>query len=283
MVNFVSINGRLVSSDAAYVPANDRGFTLGDGLFETIRVSAGRPLMLSAHLQRLQRGASVLELALPSLQGLTNHVWKVVRANQLPEAVVRLSVSRGSGQRGLAPTPGLPPTVVIAMQPFNPYPPRWYDEGVRAVTTTVTRNESSPLSSVKSLSYADQVLARIQAQGHSADLGLMRNTREHFVCADCANLFVVQGDRLLTPSIAAGALPGIARQVLLWVAGGLGLDVSETELSQADFHGADEIMLTNVLLEVAPLVSLDGLPVGGGKPGHYVALLRRAYRLAVGI
>ena len=279
MVTVAWANGRLLPSDAVRVAADDRGFTLGDGLFETIRISRGQPVLLRFHLRRLCQGAQVLELGLPPHMDLRRAVRQVVAANRLAEAVVRLTVSRGVGQRGLATTPGMVPTVIITAQPYQPYPARWYSDGIQAVVTDVLRNERSPLANVKSLSYLDQVLARQAAQRHGADVGLMLNTRGQLVSADCANLFVVRGQHLLTPSLRMGALPGVVRHVLLKVAGGLGLEAAEIELSRTDLLAADEALLTNVLLEVAPLVLLDGEPIGSGSPGPYAARLHQAYRL----
>ena len=283
MVTFISINGRLLPANTPCITADDRGFTLGDGVFETIRARNGRPLLLQTHLQRLRQGAQVLEMGVPSPARLAGEARRVLEASRLSEAVLRLSVSRGAGQRGLAPASDTTPTVIVSAQPFQPYPLRWYDEGVSASVTGITRNEHSPLAGIKSLSYVEQVLARLAAQRGGSDLGLLLNTTGHIVSADCANLFIVRERRLLTPPLAAGALPGVARQVLLNIAGGLGLETAEVGLTREDLDHADEVLLTNVLLEVAPLVRLDDEPVGGGRPGRYAAGLRRAYRLAVGI
>lgn len=279
----VSVNKRLYPAKTARIAIDDRGFTLGDGVFETVRVSDGHPLRLAAHLDRLRTGAHLLDLLLPPLEHIGAEVTRVLRANHLQNAVVRITVSRGSGQRGLTPIEGAVPTLVIAAAPFRPYPARWYSDGVRAIVTQASRNEHSPLSRIKSLSYTEQVLARIEAQHANVDLGLLCNTQGDIVCADCANLFVVRDQHLLTPPTDAGALPGIARSVMLQIAGGLGLIVEERKITLADVYGADELLLTNVLLEVAPVVQLDECQIGNGKPGDYARLLRRVYRLAVGL
>ncbi len=282
MVTVAWVNGRLLAGDEVRVAADDRGFTLGDGLFETIRVSRGQPVLLRFHLRRLCEGAKVLDLGLPPPMRLGDAVRQVAAVNKFTEAVVRLNVSRGVGQRGLATAPGMVPTVIISGHPYQPYPARWYRDGIRAVVTDVLRNEHSPVANIKSLSYIEQVLARQAAQRQGADVGLLLNTRGQIVSADCANLFVVRGHALLTPSLRMGALPGVVRQVLLNIAGGLGLEAAEVELSRPDILAGDEVLLTNVLLEVAPLVSLDGESVGSGSPGPYATHLREAYQRAIG-
>lgn len=280
MVTCCSVDGTILPPREARVAVDDRGFTLGDGLFETIRAHEGRPLQLAQHLSRLQHGAALLELAAPPGEALADEIERVLAASALREAVVRLSISRGAGQRGLGPTAGAAPTVVVAVQPFEPYPERWYTQGARAIIARVRRNEWSPLCGCKSLSQGDNVLARIEARRRGADISLLLNTRGALASADCANLFVVRGERLLTPPLAAGALPGVTRAIVAAVAPEVGLRYDEAELLPDDLGSADEILLTNVLLEVAPVCDLAGYPVGAGRPGPYAALLRAAHRSA---
>lgn len=263
--------------------ASDRGFTLGDGAFETIRVHRGRSLQLDAHLNRLQSGLRILAIPCPSVSVLNDDVAHAIDASCLADAVVRVTISRGAGRRGLAPTVGQRPSVVISVQPFEPYPQRYYDEGVTTASSSIRRNEFSPLCRFKSLSQADNVLARMEAQRSDCDFALLRNTAGTPVCADCANLFVVRNDLVLTPSVEQGALPGATRAVLRKIAGGLGLEFREATLSLDDLRQADEILLTNVILEVAPVVAIDGERVGAGRPGPIGVRLRHAYRHAVGL
>jgi len=263
--------------------ASDRGFTLGDGAFETIRVRRGQPLQLEAHLDRLHSGLRIMEITCPPVSVLKDDVAHAIDASRLADAVVRVTTSRGAGRRGLAPTVGERPSVIISVQPFEPYPQRYYAEGVTTAISSIRRNEFSPLCRFKSLSQADNVLARIEAQRSDCDLALLRNTAGTLVCADCANLFVVRNDLLLTPSVDQGALPGITRGMLRKIAGGLGLEFRETALSLDDLRQADEVLLTNVILEVAPVVAINGERVGAGPPGPIGMRLRHAYRHAVGL
>lgn len=280
---FTSVNGQLVTDQIAAISAADRGWTLGDGVFETIRVAHGQPLLLARHLDRLTAGAAVLRIAVPPLVELERLIERVLGHNHLIDAVVRVTVSRGLGDRGLMPTPGTAPTVVISAQPFQPYPARWYSDGVRAIVTDVARNERSPLSRIKSMSYADQVVARMAAQVAGVDLSLMCNTTGAIVCADCANVFVLRGRDLVTPPIDAGALPGVARSVVIEHAPTLGLAVYERPIDRSDLLAADEAVLTNVLLEAAPLVMVDDQPIGSDRPGTVARQIRHMYRSAVGL
>lgn len=283
MLAALSIDGVLVAPDEAAIHADDRGWALGDGVFETVRVHRGRPLLLDAHLRRLAAGARVFQLPLPSHGRLIAAIDAVLAASQLADAVLRVSLSRGRGQRGLGVGPEQHPRLVIAAHPFAPYPPRWYAQGARAVISSVRRNERSPLSSVKSLSYGEQVLARLNAQERGADLALQLNTRDRLVSADCANLFVVFGRRVVTPPVADGALPGTARDALLALGMLEGWTLGEASLTEADLGVCDEAVLTNVLLEAAPLVRVDEIQVGDGQPGPVAALLRRAFRESAGL
>lgn len=283
MLAALSIDGALVAPELVAIHADDRGWTLGDGVFETIRAHRGRPLLLDAHLQRLEAGARVFRLPVPPRDRFIAAIDEVLAASNLADAVLRVSFSRGRGQRGLGVGQEQHPRLVIAAQPFAPYPRRWYDEGARAVISSVRRNEHSPLSRVKSLSYGEQVLARLEAQERDADLALLLNMRGRLVSADCANLFLVFERRVVTPRLVDGALPGTARGALLALGELDGWTLGEAALTAADLRRADEAMLTNVLLEAAPLVQVGETRIGDGLPGPVAPLLRRAFREAAGL
>lgn len=277
------INGRLIGPTQPCLLSTDRGWTLGDGIFETMRVHGGQVLHLHAHLRRLDGGAQVLALELPSPDTLRIMVQQTLAAASLGDAVLRLSVSRGAGERGLSITPRQAPTIMLSAQSLVPYPARWYTQGVTATIASVPRNEHSPLARIKTLSYAEQVLARSEAQRAGVDVALQRNTRGELACADCANLWLVRDQQLITPPVEAGILPGIARSIVLALAIDVGLVPAEAPLTDIDLWNANEALLTNVLLEVAPLVRVDTRTIGTGQPGPFAHRLRAAYCAALGI
>ncbi len=273
------VNGALIPAGRAHIDARDRGFTLGDGLFDTVRVHRGHPLGLDRHLARLRRGAAFLGIALPwDDRELSDVIGTTVDANGLAGAVLRLTVSRGvQSTRGLLPDPAAAPTLVIDVQPFTGYPAELYRRGIAAVTSRIPRNEHSPLTRLKTLSYLDQVLVRREAAALGVDEALMLNTAGELVCASAANLFLVVGNRLLTAPIEAGPLPGTTRELVLQrLAPSVGIEIIERRIQPGEVRMASEAFLTNALLGVAPLTRVDERPVGDGLPGPRTQQLQAA-------
>jgi branched-chain amino acid aminotransferase len=293
------VNGRFVPPGEACLEAGERGFLFGDGLFETVRLYGGRAPAWPRHAARLAEGcrtlgipypgaeiAAGLEAVLAALAGIapaSGHPAGAGRATGADGAgSLRLTVTRGAhppGVRGLLPHRELRPTVVITANLGEPYPPDAYSSGLRAVTVSFPRNHLSPLVRLKSLNCLENVLGRREAVAAGADEGIFFNTRGELAEGTVSNVFLLfDGDRLVTPPAGSGLLPGIAREIVLAVGGALGLAVSEEAARRRDFENAREAWLTNSLLEVMPLVSLDGVPVGNGRPGEIACRVRQAYR-----
>lgn len=271
------VDGDLVPAGEARVDPRDRGYALGDGLFETMRAREGRLPWLECHLARLRAGAEVIGLSgIPDDGVLAGAIYETLEANGLSEAAVRLTVSRGvPARRGLLPEQGQGPTLVIGVQTFVGYPPSLYARGARAITSSIPRNERSPLARIKALSYLENVLARREADAHGADEALLLNTAGYLVCASAANLFLALDDTLLTPDLASGALPGTVRELVLdELAPRMGLTVAERAVRPEELAAADEAFLTSALLGVMPLTGVNGSPVGAGEPGAVSSGLR---------
>jgi branched-chain amino acid aminotransferase len=265
------VNDGLVPVDEAALDPRDRGFTLGDGLFETMRVRSGRLLLVDLHLARLRAGAQQIGLSrVPDDEVLLGAIRATLEANGLSDAAVRLTVSRGvPAHRGLLPDPEPAPSLVVHAQPFAGYPTELYSRGMRAITSRIPRNERSPLAKIKALSYLDNVLARREASARGADEALLVNTARHLVCASAANLFLVLADALVTPSVASGALPGTVRELIATeLAPRMGVAVVKRVVQREELYAASEGFLTSALLGVMPLTEVDGLPVGDGAPGR---------------
>ena len=275
------VNGQLVPAGAGAVTALDRGLLLGDGLFETMRVLRGRILQWERHWGRLHGGAAAIGLALPWGQTeLHAAVVQTLHANGLAQAVVRLTVTRGStNARGLLPPADALPTLVIRATPFTPYPAHLYRDGMRVIVSRrVRRNEHSPLSRIKSLCYLDNVIARQEAAEQGADEALLLNTQGNVACATTANVFSVQAGRLYTPPAAAGALPGTLRALVCEdLAPSLGCELHGTQLSEPAVREADEVFLTNALMGIMPVRAIDDKPIAGGKPGPVTRRLHARY------
>jgi branched-chain amino acid aminotransferase len=212
MTQTVWLNGRLIPSDEARIDPSDRGFTLGDGVFETICAHDGMPLHLARHLVRLVEGARILGIPVPhSETALAMAIEDVLRANGLDRAAVRMTLSRGPAPRGVLPADDIRPTLLITVGTLpDALPPARV-----IVAQGVRRNEFSPLSRIKSLNYLDSMLARREAAAAGADDALLLNTRGNLAEASAANLLLYVSGRWVTPAVADGALPGIARGLLL--------------------------------------------------------------------
>lgn len=249
------LNGRLIPPEEARIDPTDRGFTLGDGLFETIAVRKSQPKRLDRHLARLAAGAEALRLDRPA--ELASAISTMIAANNLRDAVLRVTLSRGPSERGLALSLRPRPTLLISAAPWPPPSPP-----ARAIIATVTRRDpASPLTRLKTLCCLDAVLARAEAAERKADEALLLNPAGRIAEAAAANVFAVIADALVTPPVAEGALPGTMRAAIL----DAGL-AAERPLTPADLAQAEEAFLSSSL-GLRPLIALEGRPIGNGAAG----------------
>jgi branched-chain amino acid aminotransferase len=257
------LNGVERSADDPLLSPLDRGFTLADGIFETMRASSGVIFRLDAHLDRLCIGARLLGIPIPPT--LRDHVAASARtafAGGYVHASVRLTVTRGPAPPGLAPPPHPAPSIALAISPFSP------PDAPRPIVATMAsarRNEYALTSGIKTLSYTESVLALAQAKEAAS------------------NLFALIDDTLVTPALGCGVLPGITRAAVLELAQTLGIDTSERELLEPELAAAAEIFLTSSIREIAPVVRIATTAIGTGRTGAitqkiidaYAALVRR--------
>jgi len=240
--NAVWLNGRIIPAAEASLSIFDRGFTLGDGVFETLRVKGGRPLWLSDHIARLREGAGTLGIPVPlDDAALERGLMQLIEARGVAEASLRLTLSRGPSQaRGLWP-PALPMTPTL-LATLSPLPAAARPPLRMIVAQTVRRNEHSPLSRIKSLNYGDNILARREAEGLGADDALLMNGAGRIVCASAGNIFLRLGDAWITPPLVDGILAGTARRRLTRL-----LDAAERSIDLADLRNAEAGLISNSL------------------------------------
>jgi branched-chain amino acid aminotransferase len=258
----VWIDGTLRADDSATVSVFDHGFTVGDGVFETAKVVAGRPVALTRHLRRLARCA--LALGLPTLDEayVRRGIAAVLGAGEGPDlGRLRITYTGGLAPLG-SDRGGVGPTLVVALVPTPPWPP-----SAAAVTVPWVRNERSAIAGLKTTSYAENVVALAYARERGASEAIFANTAGQLCEATGSNIFVVYGDRVLTPPLSAGCLAGITRELLLEWCGestpsGV-KSVEEADLAIADVADADEVFLTSATRDVQPLHALDGRPLPG--------------------
>ncbi|GLR68866.1 2-keto-4-methylthiobutyrate aminotransferase [Acidocella aquatica] len=206
------LNSALCPATHAGIDPADRGFTLGDGIFETLRIAGGAPRHVALHLARLRQGAAALGLTVPLTDTqFQTAISTLLTANALSDATLRITLTRGTGPRGLLPPANSNPTLLITTAPFIAAAP----EISAVICQTTRRNEFSPLSRIKSLNYLDSIIARREAAARGAEDAILLNTKGDAAEASAANLFVLQGATWTTPPVADGALPGILRARLL--------------------------------------------------------------------
>ncbi len=276
----VYIDGKFYDKREAKISVFDHGLLYGDGVFEGIRAYNGRVFKLDEHIERLYWSAKAILLKIPmSPIQMKRAVLEACRVNKIWDGYVRLVVTRGEGNLGLDPNKCKRPTVIIIADKIQLYPASLYRNGMAIITVPTTRNLHSALNpAIKSLNYLNNILAKIEANIGGCEEAVMLNA-EGFV-SECTgdNIFIVKKGQLLTPPISAGALRGITRQVVIELAGELGLPVAEPNLTRYDLFNADECFLTGTGAEIVPVVRIDGREIGGGKPGPITRKLVQRYR-----
>lgn len=236
----VWLNGNVVDAEQASISVADRGFTLADGVFETIRAHLRQCLWLHEHLERLRDGADCLGIPFPWAENeIARAITRLLDAWAHEASAVRVTLSRGASERrGVwPPSDRVQPTLLITGAPLSVR-----NEGDVVIARTTRRNDASPLSRMKSLNYGDNVLARREASSARADEALLLNTRGRIACAAAGNIFLRLGDSWVTPPISEGVLPGLARKRLIPALG-----ASEIELTEAMLSTVDGALISNSL------------------------------------
>jgi branched-chain amino acid aminotransferase len=271
----IFLDGKYVPEDEAKISVFDHGLLYGDGVFEGIRVYGGKIFRLEQHLNRLKASAKAIMLQVPmTKQALTEACCETCRQNKITDGYIRLVVTRGVGYLGLNPFKCKSPTVIIIAATIELYPEEVYRKGLNLITAATQRVSPAAVSpAIKSLNYLNNILARIEAVNAGTVEALMLNA-EGFV-AECTgdNVFVVRGGKLETPPVSAGALNGITRSVIMELA-----PVTEKNLTRYDIMTADECFLTGTAAVIVPVATLDGRPVGSGKPGVLTLKLTEEFR-----
>jgi branched-chain amino acid aminotransferase len=283
----VWVDGRLLPADGLHLSAFDRGFQLGDGIFETLRARGGHPTELTEHVSRLRRSAAGLDIVLPDdvdIQ-LAAGIGQLLSADGFDgptgDASLRITVSRGAfhGRGLLPPDEVVRPTIAIQAWPVLPTPAGHLEHGLHLVASAVRRDPSNPLATLKTVSRADYVFARLEARRAGADDALFLTIDGHLSEATTSNLFLVRladdGVReLATPSLDCAILPGTTRSWLLGWGGRVGLRPVEALLVPGDLAAAEEAFLSSSVAGVLPVTRFAGTAVGTGAPGPWTRRAR---------
>jgi branched-chain amino acid aminotransferase len=271
----IFLDGKYVTEDEAKISVFDHGLLYGDGVFEGIRVYGGKIFRLEQHLDRLNASAKAIMLQVPmTKQALTEACCETCRQNKIADGYIRLVVTRGVGYLGLNPFKCKSPSVFIIAATIELYPEEVYRKGLNLITAGTRRNSPAAVSpSIKSLNYLNNILAKIEAINAGTVEALMLNGEGYVAECTGDNIFVIRGGKLETPPVSAGALIGITRGVVMELA-----QVTETNLTRYDIMTAGECFLTGTAAEIVPVATLDGRPIGSGKPGALTLKLTEEFR-----
>ena len=270
----VFLNGKFVPEADAVVPLNDRGFLLGDGLFETMRVANGKTFRFAQHLERLARGAEFLKIQLPfTPKEIQKFAEQLIAQNELSEAVLRVTLTRGAGARGYSIKNSGAPTLALTLHPLPPQNP---DEPVQwsLMTSSFRIPAGDARAAFKTTSKVLNVLARAEAEEKGADEALLLNTNGEVAETAGGNLFWVYQDHVCTVPTGRGVLPGITRAVVLEICQALGLATNKRIIKPEQLRNAAGIFVTQSALGIVPVAAFDGLPVA---PSPLVEQLAAAY------
>lgn len=288
----VWFNGKFVEQEEVKVGILDPGFLYGQGVFETMRAYNERVFRLDSHVERLLKALAIIHIQAdikPDL--LKKAVKQCLKENGLKDVYLRLTVWQAAKETD--PVINYRATrkekdvyngvnIAILARSYNFFQKEDYQKGLKSIISkTFRQNEFSPLSRIKSSNYLHLLLAYQEAKKNNADEALILNTRNFLTEASRANVFVVKDNCLLTPSLDCGCLAGITRDTVLAIAEKEKIKTIETKITAEDLEKADEAFLTNSLIEIMPLVSVDGRFVKNGMPGKISELFLKRYRALV--
>ena len=273
----VYLNGAFMPIEEAKVPVLDRGFIFGDGVYEVIPVYSRRPFRLAEHLKRLQHSLDGIKLKNPHSDAeWTNIFSEIIKRNTPEDQYIYLHITRGVAKRDHAfPVPPVPPTVFVLSNPLTTPPAEQLQSGIACITVVDNRWLRCD---IKSIALLPNVLLRQAAvEAGCAEAILIRD--DAFLTEGAAsNIFVVKNGKLLAPPKDNLMLPGITYDVILELAAANGIKCEVRKVTKAEVFSADELLLTSSTKEVLAITTLDGKPVGNGKPGAMFARLHPLYQ-----
>jgi aminodeoxychorismate lyase len=274
----VFFNGQFVPSEEAVVPVNDRSFMYGDGLFETIPVYNGRPVRWAQHLERMTRGAEFLKMRVPyTVKELRGFASQLIERNQMPNSLLRVTLSRGVGERGYSPKSAESPVLVMGLHEAPEVdltnPPAWTLKTSEHKLPVV-----DPAGTYKTNNKLLQIIAKMEAEADGADDALMLNSNGEVAETASANLFWIYRGTVYTTPTGRGMLPGITRAIVLEICQAKNLPAGKRIIKPDALFNSEAIFLTLSSLGIVSVTSIDGQTV---EDSPIVDQIRRAYWEAV--
>ena len=283
MAETVFIDGKFYPRDRAKISVFDHGLLYGDGVFEGIRLYDRCIFRLDQHIERLFSSAKYIMMKMPMTANELK--WAMVetcRRNDLTDGYIRLVITRGEGDLGLAPWLCKIPTVFVIASKIKLYPAEVYTKGLKLATVPTQRMSASAMNPrVKSCNYLNNIMAKIEGKIAGVVEALMLDRDGYVVECTGDNIFIVKNGVLITPPTYLGALRGITRDCIMEIAGEFGLGVREEPFSRFDIFDADVCFMTGTAAEVVPVVKVDSRLIGDGKPGPMTAELTARFHKLV--
>ena len=270
----VYLNDGLVDISRATVDVSNPAFLHGVGLFETLRTYDGRPFRLEQHVERLRASAERLHIRFGEvIERIPSAVIELMKANRLKNARIRFTVAPPGAQEEDGE-----PTLLVVGQETAGYPPELYERGMTVcICDEYRQSRQDPLAGHKTTSYFSRLLALRDAQDKECGEALWF-TPDNLLAEGCiSNVFLVKGGRLRTPPLDTPVLPGITRAAVIELAGSHDIGVEEGPCTISDLLGADEVLLTNAIMELMPVTRVERRAIGEEKPGPITRRMSEAY------
>ncbi|MBL7132214.1 MAG: aminotransferase class IV family protein [Candidatus Omnitrophica bacterium] len=243
------------------------GYLFGWGVFETLRIYNGKAAFLEEHIERLKEGCEKILLDFPDVS-FKEKIDNLLKENKLADAYCRITLFKKKASTG----------VLIYVEPFSHYKGDDYQNGFKAIISSFVKNSKNPLNKVKATSYLENRLAWKMAQERGRHEAIFLNEEGFLAEGSRANLFFIKGERIYSPSLECGILNGITRRKVIGVIKKKGSFLKEDKFKLKDLLSCDEAFLTSSLMEVMPLVEVDGQPIKNGKPGEITQIIHQGYQ-----
>lgn len=274
--SIVYLNGNYVGLEKAKISPLDRGFSYGDGIFETMRAYRGKVFRIDEHLKRLFASAASIFLDIPfSKEQLGSIIYTTLEKNNYLESIIRLTVSRGPDEYGLAIQSKPTPTLLVHARPLTSLEDILYKEGAAISTFPLSAFKTSRIEKqIKSCNYLSQIMLKKLAGECGSFEAITVNEKGEICEGSSCNIFIVKGEILNTPPVGEYVLDGITRKAVLEIAGNLGIKGIEQEFGVDELYNADEAFLTNTGIEIMPACLADNRAISSGKPGNLTRRLQ---------
>ena len=282
MANYIFLNGKIIPVTEGSISTGDRGFLYGDGIFETLRTYNSEPFKLAEHLERMRCSAEKLKIFFEYTSAeISETITKLLEKNGVQDAYIRITLSRGEGGSALQMSDGLKSTILIQAKSFTPYDEKLYTEGMSLAISEHRRSTTNPISRHKTTNLLTSILLKQEAGSKSAHDSIVLNTDGYVAECIVSNIFMVKDGSVITPSLDTNILPGITRSTVLDICRDSSISAREECFKIETLIKADEVFITNSLMEIMPVSKIEDNKIGKTIPGKITQQLMNAYKSLV--